>query len=607
MRFAIGRHLAGLGLASLIALGPASAAPSLMAAPLAVGPQAVGPQAPAARRPNIVLILVDDAALMDFGAFGGEARTPHIDRLARSGAMFTSYRTSPLCSPSRAMLLTGVDNHRAGVATIEEILPPSQKDKRGYGLRIEPGVLTIADRLKAEGYRTLMAGKWHLGHGDGALPDSHGFDRSLALDASGADNWAAKPYMPYYTEAPWFEDGKPAKLPKRFYSSDLLVDRLRTYIDETPPGAQPFFAYLAFQAVHIPVQAPREVSDRYKGRFDAGWAAMRAARNARAKALGLIPQDAPTTGMPQDARAWDKLTPKERAIYARSMEVYAGMLESMDASIGRLMQHLADRGELDNTLFVVTSDNGPEFSDPVHAPGMNVWMPLHGYAWRRDGLGERGSLNFIGRDWASALAAPSRLYKFYTTEGGLRVPLILSGPGVTAGARIGAPVFVTDVTPTLIDLAGATTSPPGAAMDGRSLKAVLTGKAKTVRADHEPVGIEVSGNAALFRGSLKITRVMPPMGDGQWRLYDLAVDPGETRDLSRDRPELMAEMLKDYAAYEVRVGVAKLPPGYTTQQQLMANALGRQKGSIGIMAGGAVVLALAGLGFFLWRRRRARR
>lgn len=602
MRCAIGCRLAGFSLAGLIALGPAPAALSQTA----VAPSAV-PQAPAARGPNIVLILVDDAALMDFGAFGGEARTPHIDRLAQSGAMFTSYHTSPLCSPSRAMLLTGVDNHRAGVATIEEILPPSQKDKRGYGLKIEPGVLTIADRLKAEGYRTLMAGKWHLGHGEGALPNSHGFDRSLALDASGADNWAPKPYMPYYTEAPWFEDGKPATMPKRFYSSDLLVDRLRTYIDEKPAGAQPFFAYLAFQAVHIPVQAPKDVSDRYKGRFDAGWAAMRAARNARAKALGLIPPDAPTTGMPQDARAWEALTPKERAIYARAMEVYAGMLESMDASIGRLMQHLKDRGELDNTLFVVTSDNGPEFSDPVHAPGMNIWMPLNGYAWRLDGLGERGSLNFIGRDWALALAAPSRLYKFYTTEGGLRVPLILSGPGVQAGARIGAPVFVTDVTPTLVDLAGATANPAGAAMDGRSLRPVLNGEAKTVRGDDEPVGIEVSGNAALFRGSLKITRVMPPVGDGQWRLYDLAADPAETRDLAQDRPELMREMLKDYAAYEARVGVAKLPPGYTTQQQLMANALGRQKGSIAVVAGSAVALLLAGLGFLLWRRRKARR
>ncbi|MBU6318560.1 MAG: sulfatase-like hydrolase/transferase [Alphaproteobacteria bacterium] len=142
----------------------------------------------AAGCPNIILILVDDAAFMDFGVYGGEARTPNIDRLAASGAMMTNYHTSPLCSPSRAMLLTGMDSHRTIVSTIEEVLPPELKGKPGYTLRLEPGVSTIADRLKAEGYRTLMSGKWHLGHGKGDLPNHHGFDRSLALDASGADN-----------------------------------------------------------------------------------------------------------------------------------------------------------------------------------------------------------------------------------------------------------------------------------------------------------------------------------------------------------------------------------------------------------------------------------
>ena len=196
-------------------------------------PASAQQQAPtAARRPNIIVILVDDAAFMDFGVYGGEARTPNIDRLAASGAMMTNYHTSPLCSPSRAMLLTGMDSHRTGLSTIEEVLPPELKGKPGYTLSLEPGVLTIADRLKLVGYRTLMSGKWHLGHGDGDLPNHHGFDRSLALDASGADNWAARAYMPYYKDAPWFEDGAPAKLPDEFYSSELLVDRLIKYIDE---------------------------------------------------------------------------------------------------------------------------------------------------------------------------------------------------------------------------------------------------------------------------------------------------------------------------------------------------------------------------------------
>lgn len=591
------RSLVSAAMAALLAFAPTTATLAQAAAQ------------PPAKRPNIVMIVVDDAALMDFGAFGGEARTPNIDRLARSGAMFTAYHTSPLCSPSRAMLLTGVDNHRAGVATIEEILPPSQKGKPGYGLSFAPGVWTIAKRLKADGYRTLMVGKWHLGHEGNALPNHHGFDRSLALDASGADNWAARTYMPYYKDAPWFEDGRPAKMPKAYYSSDMMVDRLTAYIDEKPAGAQPFYAYLAFQAVHIPVQAPKEYTDRYKGRFDGGWAALRKARAERAKALGLLPPEAAIHGLPDDARAWEELTPKERAIYARSMEVYSGMIEAMDANIGRLMAHLQARGELDNTLFVVTSDNGPEPSDPVHAKGMNVWMATHGYRWVLKGLGEKGSLTFIGREWASALAAPGNRYKFYTSEGGIRVPLILSGPGVKPGTRVNSPAFATDIAPTLVDYAAARAQPGAVSMDGRTLRPVLTGAATVTHPEDSPVGIEVSGNAALFRGSYKIVRDRPPVGDGQWRLYDLARDPGETTDLAQAQPALFKQMLDDYAAYEKRVGVQPLPEGYTTDKQLMDNAMGKQKGSMAVvgLAALAVLLGLLTGLVLLVRRPRRRR
>jgi arylsulfatase/uncharacterized sulfatase len=573
-----------------------------MAAPTSARSEA---PSPGRTRPNIVVILFDDVALMDLGAYGGEARTPNIDRLARQGAMFTGYRTSPLCTPSRAMLLTGLDNHRAGAATIEEILPPEMRNQPGYRLRIEPEVLTIAERLRAEGYRTLMAGKWHLGHGPGELPDGQGFDRSLALDASGADNWAPRSYMPYYTDAPWYEDGRPTKMPGSFYSSDMLVDRLTRYINEAPAGRAPFFAYLALQAVHIPVQAPARYSDGYRGRFDGGWEALRQARAERARRLGLLPEGAAVDGFSPDARDWDALPADERRMAARSMEVYAGMIEAADAAIGRLMQRLAARGELDNTLFVVTSDNGPEPSDPVHQRGMGLWMRLNGYSWRLEGLGGPGSLNYVGPEWAAALAAPGRRYKFYVSEGGIRAPLIVSGPGVAAGRRIGGLTFVTDVTPTLADFAGARPTPGAPAMDGMSLRPLLEGGAEPVRGPDSPLGIEVSGNAALYRGDYKIVRDMPPLGDGRWRLYDIVRDPGETRDLSTADPGRLKAMLADYAAYEARVGVAPLPPDYNTQKQLTANVLARQ---MPLLASAAAILALLlGGGFLAWRwRRRAR-
>ena len=572
------------------------------------GAPTAGPTAKAPTRPNVVLILVDDAALMDFGAFGGEARTPNIDRLAGRGAMFTSYHTSPLCSPSRAMLLTGVDNHRAGVATIEEVLPASQRGKPGYGLHIEPGVLTVADRLKQAGYRTLMAGKWHLGHGEGQLPNGHGFDRSLALDASGADNYAAKPYMPYYADAPWFEDGVRASMPASYYSSDLLVDRMIRYLDEKPAGTQPFLAYLAFQAVHIPVQAPRQYSDHYRGRFDAGWAELRRQRAARARELGLLPPDAKVQDLPKSARDWASLSEADRRTYARSMEVYSGMLEAMDASIGRLIGHLEARGELGNTLFVVTSDNGPEPNDPVHAPGMDLWMAQHGYDHSLKTLGEPGSLNYIGPDWASAVSSPGSIYKFYTSEGGIHVPLIISGPGIAPAKRVSATTFVTDVTPTILDFALAPPAPARTvSLDGRSLRPVLADNTATVHPADEAVGMEVSGNAALFRGTWKIVRNMPPVGDGKWRLYDMVSDPGETRDRSADQAELFQSMQADYAAYERRVGVLPLPAGYNSMKQVAVNAIQRQVG-FALPALGAIVagvIALIAGGIWLSRRKRA--
>lgn len=566
-------------------------------------------------RPNIVVILFDDVALMDLGAYGGEARTPHIDRLAREGALFRNHHTSPLCSPSRAMLLTGLDSHETGVSTIEEVLPAAQKNRKGYSLRLEEGVLTIADHLKAAGYRTLMAGKWHLGHGEGDLPSSHGFDRSLALDASGADNWAAKPYMPYYKDAPWFEDGRPVQLPDSFYSSELLVDRLIGYMGETPPGSAPLFAYLSLQAVHIPVQAPASFTRSYAGRFDAGWEALREARWTRAKETGLIPQNAPLAPLPEGLRAWSDLSAEERAIYARSMEVYSGMLEAADHHIGRLIEAIEARGDLDNTLFVITSDNGPEPSNPVNAHGMDLWMKLNNYHWRLEDLGGPGSLAFVGPEWAASLSSPGSMFKFLASQGGLHVPLILSGPGVGPDLRIAERSFVSDVTPTLLDLAGVAPLRPAGAIPirGLSLKGLLTppdaAGGAPIAIPERGLGVEVSGNSAFFRGDYKIVRNMPVWGDGTWRLYNLALDPGETRDLAGEEPDVFASMLKGYETYAAEVGVLALPDNYSSQIQIVINTVTRQAGFYWpylVALLGLIILLPAGA-IALWLRARRRR
>lgn len=557
-------------------------------------------------KPNFVVILIDDAAFMDLGIYGGEARTPNIDALAADGAMFTRYYTSPLCSPSRAMLLTGMDNHQTGVSTIPEVLPKEHEGQPGYTMRLEPGVATIAERLKPLGYRTLMTGKWHLGSGEGDLPVSHGFDRSFALDASGADNWEDKSYMPYYADAPWYEDGKAAKLPEDFYSSEFIVDQMISYLGEEETG-EPFLAYLAFMAVHIPVQAPPEFTANYAGVYDAGWEALRKSRWERAQARGYVPEGAGLANMPETFRAWDSLPPEEQRLYAARMEVNAGMLEAMDHHIGRLVDHLKETGDFENTVFVITSDNGPEPSRGDTDPRLKFWMDLNGYHLGLEGIGEKGSWAFIGPEWAMAAASPHDKFKFLGSEGGIRVPFILSGAGLAQSARIEARAHVSDITPTLLALAGAPTELEGAKpMSGRSLLPLLTGAAESVYAPDEAIVIEVSGNAAVVKGDYKLTRNQRPHGDARWRLYDLSKDPGETTDLSAEFPEIFDDLTAEYAAYSQRVGVLEVPAGYNSIDEVTRHSLARQNERYRpfVIGGGAALILLIAGGIWLWRRRK---
>lgn len=549
-------------------------------------------------KPNIVVILGDDIGLMDLGPYGGEARTPNIDALADRGAVFTHYRASPLCSPSRAMLLTGMDNHLTGVATIPEVLPDEQKGQPGYTMALEPGVLTLADHLRAGGYRTLMTGKWHLGEAADEQPDSHGFDRSFSLAASGADNWEDRPYIPFYKDAPWWEDGKEADLPEDFYSSKFIVDKMLEYLSETDPD-KPFFAYLPFQAVHIPVQAPREFIENYDGRYDAGWDALRSERHAKAQELGFVPEGAALAALPPEYREWTTLSDEDRALYAARMEVHAGMIEAMDFHIGHLIERLKQTGQYDNTIFVITSDNGPEPSRGDNILLIRAYQQLVGYDIGLETMGQQGHWGFIGPEWAAATATPGAWYKFYSTEGGVRVPLILAGPGLEA-SRIASPAMTPDLAPTLLEWADVDPITQDAKpMTGRTLLPVLTGESESAYAPQDVRAIEVSGNSALYKGDYKITRSVRPRGDGKWRLFNLATDPGETTDLSETDAAVFADMMAEWDAYTQRMGVLEMPEGYSSIQAILSNTRARIFENYPWLY--AVLAAAAlGLGWIVW-------
>lgn len=571
---------------------------------LTVGPSAAAPPAP--KQPNIVLILIDDGGYTDLGAYGSEIATPHIDALAASGTKFANFHASPMCAPSRAMLLTGVDSHTAGVANLPESTPPEHRDNPAYQGRLAPNVVTVASRLQASGYHTWMAGKWHLGAGPKDLPNARGFDRSLALEATGGDNWQQRPYFPIYDGSEWYEDGRKATLPKDFYSSKLIVDRIIGNIDAKPDDGRPFFAYLPFLAIHMPIQAPPELVAKYEARYKGGWAAQRQRRYDGAVRSGLIAPGTPMGPPPANVADWNKLSKDEQAHFAKRMAVNAAMLEAMDGEVGRLVAHLKAKGQYDNTLFVVLSDNGPEGADPTIEPVFQFWLKSVGYSTRIEDLGGKASWSAIGPGWASAAAAPGSLFKFYTSEGGTRVPLVVSGPGVKAGATAQGFSVITDIAPTLLDLAGVAPAPaPAAPMDGRSLRAVLAGGAATPYGPTDPVGMEAAGDAALWKGDLKLVRAAGPLGDPTWRLYDIAADPGETRDLTAARPTEAAALLADYRAYAARVGVAEIPAGYTPDKQVSTKILKSLLALYRLPLLVGLALVLAALAFIAWRLHRS--
>lgn len=537
--------------------------------------------APAPPRPNIVILLADDWGFTDVGAYGGEIATPNIDALAAQGTRFSNFHVAGSCSPTRAMLQTGVSNHRAGLGNMPETIPPEHQGKPGYDAVLNNKVVTIAAQLKAAGYRTYLTGKWHLGKTRDKLPVAHGYDRSFALSQSGADNFADKPNLLLYDKADWTEDGRPATLPTDYYSSRFIVDTMIRYIDADASSGKPFLASLNFLANHIPVQAPDADIAAYRARYAGGWTRLRAARRAGAIARGVMPAGLAMVTM-DSTGDWDALSPAAQATRARAMAAYAGMATAMDREVGRLVAHLKATGSYDNTIFVFASDNGGEAIDPQEIGSIvNRWAADWYYDLRPQEQGRPGSLTAIGTSFASAVSAPLRGYKFTASEGGMRVPLVIAWPGNPAlrqGAVAGGFAFATDVPATLLRLAGVapqrgvfagrTVEP----MTGRDLTPLLTGAATSVRGPDEPLGYELSGNAVLFKGDWKLVRNLPPYGDGGWHLYDIVADPGETRDRAAAEPARFAAMQVDYAAFARADRVLPMPPGYAAPQQVQDNA-----------------------------------
>ncbi len=555
-------------------------------------------------KPNIVLLLVDDSALMDFGSFGGEARTPNIDELAQQGMMFTNFHTSPVCSPSRAMLITGTDSHLAGVANLPEMLPSGYENEPGYGGVLNNRVQTIATRLKETGYNTYVTGKWHLGHDKNTLPSARGFDRSFILGASGADNYEAKGYLPMKATAQWYADGEKTDLPDDFYSSKDYIEQTIAFHESEQSKGAPFFAYIAFQAIHAPIQAPQNFVKPYLDVYKEGWDTLRQKRFEKAKEMGIIPETAAMNDMFPQFKKWEQLSQKEKDAYATDMAVTAGMLEAMDYYIGRYINYLKEKGVYENTVFVITSDNGPDGGNIKGNVMMRKWQEKNGYHTDANRAGEKGYFGALGPEFAFALASPFSFFKYYTGEGGVRTPLIISGKNIPNEQRTNSFCFITDIVPTILELVGMEprSNKLYAPITGKSLLPHIQDLSIPVYDENEGVGLEVANSSAYYLGDYKIVKNNIPLGDNKWYMYNLKTDPGETKDISKIFPEKFNTLMSAYNEYAKSVGVIQMEEGYSAEGEVgRKSVLKVLKNNVIYIVG--LPVFIIGL-FWFWKKRR---
>ena len=523
-------------------------------------------------RPNIVLIVVDDMGFADLGSFGSEIPTPNLDELAYNGVRLTNFITAPACSPTRAMLLTGVDNHLAGLGNLAEELAPNQRDQPGYEGYLNDRVVTVPTLLQDAGYRTYMTGKWHLGNTVETGPSRRGFDRSFGM-LTNASHFSDM--LPAYSPDPnakakYREDDMLlSELPNNFdYSSQFFVDRLIKYIDndKADRGDSPFLAYLAFSAPHWPLQAPDQAIAEFSGKYSAGHDIVAASRLEKQKALGIIPKTAGFGALSPKGKPWLDLSSQERRTESRGMEIYAAMISEIDRHTGKLITYLKETNQFDNTVIIFMSDNGAEGHDfddtwPEAAfPKIRAnLLDKHDFSY--ENMGRENSYTFYGPNWARASSPSLRMFKGFTTEGGVRSAAFVHFPQLLAPHIESNSVLVKDLAATILDLADI--NHPGnryqdrdiEPMSGQSVLALLSekkglsnsaGKSASPRVQVD----ELFGKRSVRVEEWKMVHMPPPWGTGEWQLYDLSADLAETNDLAGNMPAKVSELKaywEDYA------------------------------------------------------------
>ena len=521
-------------------------------------------------RPNFLVLVADDLGYTDIGSYGGEIRTPNLDELAKNSVRFTNFHVLPMCAPTRAVLLSGVDNHIAGLGSMfDSGMLEGVSGQVGYERYLHERVATLPELLRDDGYQTLMAGKWHLGASEGMWPIDRGFEKSFTLLAGSGDHFS-------FLEDGYAENDVIAEFDAEdFYSTRTYTDKLIEFVSKNHSDERPFFAYAAYTAPHWPLQVPDDYLDRYKGEYDEGFDVLRGQRIERARSLGSIPDLDYSESIEATGPAWADLDPADKQHYARRMEIYSAMVENLDHHIGRLINHLESIGELENTVILFMSDNGAESDEMERNPIFAERVRRGNYNNDLSNLGTASSYMSYGAGWAQASSGPFLRFKNFVTEGGTRAPAFLyfSGQESTTGRWDGQYLSVTDIAPTILQLAGVEL--PGSSyrgrevspIEGKSFAGVIRGDQNPIHGADESFGVELHGARSLRRGDYKLVWEQPPVNSWwgyavpeswyRWQLYDIANDPAEHNDISMQHPELVEELASLWEDYADAHGVVR--------------------------------------------------
>lgn len=499
----------------------------------------------AVERPNMVVIMVDDMGFSDIGCYGSEIPTPHLDSLAADGAKFSQFYNTGRCCPTRASLLTGLYSHQAGIGWMT-----SDQGAPGYAGRLNNQCVTIPEVLGGAGYFTAMTGKWHVGFNQGVTPWGRGFDRSLNLPAGGlhfSNQTGSKGNSKLYFNGDQVAKDDPQFSPP-WYGSDLWTEQGIKFVDEAIAENKPFFWYLAHVAPHFPCMAPESTIAKYRGKYMKGWDLLREERYAKQIELGLVDKTWKLEPRPEEVPAWDSLSLEDQQRYDDMMSIYAAMIEEVDKNIGKLIDALKDRGQLDNTLILFLADNGGNAEAGV--PGK----------YDGDNPGDPHSNVFIGRCWAHLNNTPFRKYKHYNHEGGTASPLIAHWPaGILPHKEwIQSPTHLIDIMATCVDLGEAEypTEFNGNAItpaQGQSLKPLLTGDGAFA---DRPLFWEHEGNAAIRIGDRKLVRLGVK---GEWELFDMTADRTEQKDLASENPDEVNSLRRQWQHWAKSANVLPRP------------------------------------------------